>query len=603
MRVFALVLAALMVALGTALSACGEDEQQQEQPTVEQADQQAQQAEQQRETAATAQRAAEQQSTAERDAQTEEQDESTEARQQQTTEAVETDPLLAEARSAFDAWVAELESFEIAIEVDLNLGGLATQIATLVAVRLEPFMALTTIDASSLVEMMSALGGEEPEEPDQALVMNVLISEDSAYLSMPEIDGWIDLSDQIDETLGSLTAMLGSSTDDFTNPNQLGQAFGCVDAVGGSAVEEQYAGEAVWFVECEIDVESLNDAAVRQLRAAGIEVGEAGIESMSLRLAISQETGAPLQVVSTVALRDAFGVGEPESDDGDEDQLGFYVSTVANLVAWNEPIEFPTPEPLVDASILEDFSDSDSDPGSGDIEGSEPPELLSPEELLELASIWVATSDELHVQFAAQAMIDGEARLASTIVRSSRLVGAFETTVNIDDASTFRLLWNRDGIWTSDSEEGGEPVWAPSTPALLGFAGMTVDEFLNDPDRFNLGALEVLLDISWTTRTISGGAPPLYELVIESGPLSPGEARFDQVAEILKADTAELLAESVVITGIDHYSTVVTIVGDDGAVTGRVSRAAFETSAGRVDLVASLDVISDGPIEFSRPPE
>ena len=95
----------------------------------------------------------------------------------------------------------------------------------------------------------------------------------------------------------------------------------------------------------------------------------------------------------------------------------------------------------------------------------------------------------------------------------------------------------------------------------------------------------------------------MYELVIESGPLAPGDTQFDHVVEILKSGTAELLAESVVIESIEYYSTVLTIVGERGELTSQVTTAEFLTGAGRVELVASLNLISNGAIEFSRPPE
>ena len=602
MRALLLLLIAGVVALGMLLAACGGDDEQQ----VQQAQEQTEQAEQTQQSAsgATAERASTGQAQQAQESAAQQVAEDEEAQPEQDDPAEVADPLLAEALAAYEAWSADLETLEMVIDIDLNLGGLSTQLVTNVMVRLEPFMALTTIDASSLFAIAEDLADDQTDDQpvlDEPLLMQVLISQDTAYLSMPQFGGWIDLSDQFEEALAGLTAMLGTSPDNLANPDQFRQAFDCIDAVGGSVTEGSHDGEDVWLIECLIDVDALNDVAAAQLRAQGIEVTEAGIESMYMRLGISQATGAPVLVESDTTLRDAFGLGDGESDD-DDDQPGFYVSTVAKLVSWNEPVEFPTPEPLVDGAFLGDFGESDSaeSPGSYSA-GDEPPELLTQQELLELASVWAATADELHIQFLAQAVIDGEPRLASTIVRESRTQGAFETVVNIDDASTFRLLWNRDGIWTSDSEENGEPVWAPSTPALLGFAGMTVDQFLANPDRLNLGPLHSLLEISWLTRTVQGNLPPIYDLVIESGPLAPGDPLFDLVAEILKDGTAELLAESVVIESIDHYSTVLTIQGDDGELMSQVSTAEFQTGAGRAELVASLTLVDSGVLEFSRP--
>ncbi len=606
MRALFFLLIVSVVAVGTLFAACGgDDEPSQTQPEQQQTAQAARS-----DDAGSTQRPA-------TTARTQSAQESAERGETQATEQVEAqpeagseldDPLFAEALAAFEAWAAGLESFEMAVDVDINLGGLSSQLETMILVQVEPFMALTTIDASSLFGMVSSLAEDEEASLDEPLLMRVLISEDAAYLSMPQIGGWIDLSNQFEETLGSLTGLLGTNPEDLTDPNQFGQAFGCIETVGGSIAEGQHGGEPVWIVDCLIEVDLLNASAEGQLRSQGIDVTEAGIDTMRLRLTVSQTSGAPVLVETDARLRDAFALSDGLSDGSDdadgagEDAPEFYVSTMASLLRWNEPVEFPTPEPLVDGSLLEDFEEPSAAASPGGFGSSdEPPELLTPEQLLELASIWVANVGELQIEFVAQAVIDGEARLASTIVRSSRVQGAFETTVNIDGESTFRLLWNRDGIWTSDIEEDGEPIWAPSNPALLGFAGMTVDDFLADPDRLTLDPLHALLNISWATRTIEGSGPPVYELVIESGPLSPEDERFEQVSEILKADTAELLAESVTVESIEHYSTIITMRGNDGQITGQVTTAEFETNAGWVELVASLNLISDGPIEFSRP--
>jgi hypothetical protein len=604
MRALFLFLIAAVVALGALLVACSGDEEQQQQAQPVQ-----QQTRQTEQSAASQRPAAEQQSqpaqeSAEQDGQ--QAAEQTQAQTDETDDPRAEDPLFDEAQDAFESWTASLESFEVTIDVDLNLGGLSSQVESSILVQLEPFTALTTIDASSLFAMAGDLI-EDAADDDQAgldepLLMQFLISEDAAYISMPQLAGWIDVSDQFGETLGGLTAMLGASPDDLTNPDQLGQAFACIEALGGSIAEGRHAGQTVWIVECMIDVDQLNSAAEQQLRAQGIDLSDGGIESLRLRLAISQISGAPLVIESHATLSDAFGLSDAQSDDADSEGPEFFVSTVTNLVAWNEPIEFPAPEPLIDGSLLEGLFESVSEATSDGFQADQdPPELLTTEELLELATTWAANADELHVEYVAQAVIDGEARLASTIVRGSRIVGAFETSVNIDEASMFRLLWNRDGIWTSDSEEDGEPIWTPSNPALLGFAGMTVDEFLANPDRLNLDPLQALLGISWATRTIEGGRPPMYELVIESGPLTREDPNFEHVTEILKADTAELLAESVSVDSIEHYSTVITIRGTDGQVAGQVTTAEFHTNAGRVELVANLSLVGVGPIDFSRP--
>ncbi len=613
MRALFTLLIAGLVALGAVLVGCdgGDDQQQQEQQAQQsgEAEQRAQSDQAAGSDRATAVQRSTQSSQAGQADQASSQQEVQQDQPQRTATDATIEGPIAEATAAFEAWAADLESLVYEINVDFNLGGLASVIDSTIVAQLEPLYVWATIDASSLFTQTAMLFDDQSDQADQSLeplIMQILISEDAAYVSMPQVEGWIDLTDDFDGSLGELTAMLGGNPEDFADPASQGQALSCVEAVGGSVTEGNHAGERVWVVECEIDVESLDDATVALLRERGIEVGDAGIERMHMMLTISQNSGAPLLVESHVTLQDAFGLSvASDEQSGDEDAPRFYVSTSAMLASWNEPIEFPTPEPLIDGSFLDVLGDSPSSSGasSGSDLGSssEPPELLSTEELLGLATEWVAAADELNMQFVAQAVIDGEARLASTIVLGSRTQGAFETYVSIDDASTFRLLWNRDGIWTSDTEVDGEPIWAPSNPALLGFAGQTVDELLATPDRLYLEPFASLLDFAWLTRTIQGSRPAVYELVIETGYLTPEDPFFNEIVVILKGETAELLAESVYIESIDHYSTVLTVIGDSGQVTSQITTAEFQTDAGRVELVASLNIVSNGPIEFSTP--
>ena len=43
------------------------------------------------------------------------------------------------------------------------------------------------------------------------------------------------------------------------------------------------------------------------------------------------------------------------------------------------------------------------------------------------------------------------------------------------------------------------------------------------------------------------------------------------------------------------------MVGENGQVTSQITTAEFQTDAGRVELVSSLNIVSNGPIEFSTP--
>ena len=582
-----------VLALAALFVACSGDDEQQPQQQSQQVEQTAQPSEQSAARSTPQPEQQVQQSAQQSTPQTSEQEESA----QQRDETAHEDPLAAEAWAAYSAWLDNLETFEMALDLDLNLGVFAAQIEAMVAARIEPFQVLATIDATSLMAMAEELADDEQAGLDEPLIMQMLISESTAYLTMPQLGGWIDLSEEFADTLGGLSAMLGMDIEELADTNQFGQPFDCLNIVGGSVTEGRYGEHDIWLIDCEIDVEALDAATAQLLSEAGIVLEEAGIESMSMRLGISRATGAPVMMDSHAVLRDEFGLGGDDASD-DEPPV-FYISAVAELTSWNEPIEFPTPEPLVDGSMFEAAANGGSLPTNG--AGGEPPELLSEQELLDLVLTWSAQVDELHVQFIAQALIDGEPHRASTSIRASRSRGIFETSVNVDDSGAFRLLWNRDGIWTSDTEADGEAVWSPSSPALLGFAAQTIDEFLADPDPLILQPLSALLEFAWLSRTIEGDRPPVYELVVEGGVFESGDEHHAHVVELLKNDMAELLAESVVIETVDFYSTTLTINGNSGAVASQVTTAEFETSAGRVELVASVDVVSTGPIEFSQP--
>lgn len=597
MRVM-LLLGAGLVALVLVLSGCGGDE---EQPQPQQAQQAPSASEQQEETAARPQPERAAQSTeaqAEQDQAVAEQEQADTAPQEEDA-ARFSDPLLAEAYAAFIAWSEGLESIDIDVQAEFNLAGLAAQMSASVSAQFEPLTVLTSLDATELLAMFGGGPDADEDAEEQLLIMAILLTEDGVYMTMPQAGGWIDLTGEADGVFEGLTGMLGGDPSQLADPDQLGLAFGCIEAVSGSVSVGSHDGQPAWVVDCEIDVDALTAEAAAALQEQGLELVDVGIDSMHLHMAISQESGAPLLVRTDATLRDAFGFSDDEGDDESEPQ--FYINTTTHLRSWNEPIDFPVPEPIVDGSLVDLFSDSsDSDFSAAD---AAPPELLDAEQLLDLSASWADNRDELDLQFVTQAVIDGESRLAATTVRGSRSQGVFETSVNIDDNSSFRLYWNRDGIWVSDAEENGEPIWVRSNPALLGFAGKTVDDFLAEPDRLTYEPFRDLLGFSWVTRTIEGGRPPVYELVIESGYQIPGDEHFELIAELLRADTAELLADSIRIEEIDYYSVVITLMGDDGELVSQVTTAEFVTDAGRVELLASLNLVSDGPIAFSAPPE
>jgi len=85
--------------------------------------------------------------------------------------------------------------------------------------------------------------------------------------------------------------LLGANPTELADRDQLGQTFGCVDVVGGSTTEGQNAGEPVCLVDCIVDVESLDESAEQQLQEWSIDARAGEINSMELRLTVSQASG------------------------------------------------------------------------------------------------------------------------------------------------------------------------------------------------------------------------------------------------------------------------------------------------------------------------
>ncbi len=516
---------------------------------------------------------------------------------------------LAEAEAAYLAWSEQLETMVMDIRLDLSLGVLSTELPGSISMQVEPLVMLVSLDASGVTGILMPTNGED--ESADSLLMHVLISEDAAYMSMPELGGWIDLSADLETALSGLSATLGADPTSLVDADQLAQAIQCAATVGGDVTVAQVDGEDVWVIDCRIDAEAMNEASADLLAEFGIDPVEAGIESLSLSMIVSQETGAPLRMESVQTLDDSlrFGMAGDGAEDGDEgEESGFSVTTVMTLRSFNEPVEFPSPEPLIDGSLLGLGGDSQSaegagSPGSDESSGADFDELPSADALYDLAEAWAMSQDELHMELVVDALIDGDMRTSTSEVLSSRTQGKFETVVHVDENGPFRLLWTRDGIWTSDADVAGQPSWVASSPALLGFDGASVDDFLANPDRLNLEPLRPLVGQAWVSREIKGDEPPLFEVGIEWGFVESDSQHFDRLADVLKGVLAELLAESIVIESIDYYSTTLTMVGDAGEVSGQVTTAEIVSNAGPVQFDAQLRMLPGRPVSFSPAPE
>ena len=167
-------------------------------------------------------------------------------RQRRDDAAAPLDGVAAEASAAFEAWAENLESFVFEVVVDFDLGLFAFESVSRIAAQLNPYTVWATIDASSLFGQAMIGADEEADDAAEPLVMHLLISDEVAFISMPQVDGWIDLGGEFEEVVGELTTLLGADSQEFADPASFGQALDCLQTLGGSISTASHEGEAVW---------------------------------------------------------------------------------------------------------------------------------------------------------------------------------------------------------------------------------------------------------------------------------------------------------------------------------------------------------------------
>ena len=497
--------------------------------------------------------------------------------------------MLAEAAAASRAWSDGVETIVLDTLTDVALGALAFEFQMTMSIQLSP------LTAHAVLIGLDLFGGTEQQEAAADLLdgsIELIITEGSLFLRLPEADGWIDAGADADGALAALPLGIDTDVSALSGLDQFDQTFACVDAAGGVIVEDTYEGEDVWIVECEVDVDAISEAVAGQLADAGLGADDLGYESMHQRLILRRPSGRAVLVENTMTLSDAEAMGL--FGGGDESPV---VRTVMRVISVNEPLTLPDPVPLIDIDAFEAMEEEPS------AQEYEPAPLPTAAELLALAAGWQAAVDEIAVGFSIEAEIDGEQRRASGVRKSSRSGAAFETEVEIDDSGTHGLLWTSDGAWTVSP--GG--VWMESSAVALGFGSLTVEQFLANPDRLNLSPLGALADDAASiARTEIGGRPTEYEVGFYEFGLEAGDERFEAIANILKAEIAELVGDGVGIERIEIFEATLTLQSSEeaeGMFVSLVIYAEFESSAGWVYLNASRDSLNlDGaPLLFSEP--
>ena len=269
-------------------------------------------------------------------------------------------------------WAAQLTSFEMQLEVAVDVEGFAFEQSMLMQVELEPLQMYvrTEIDLGDLFgglmgdpESEDADGYAEDGESEDAdgytedgeseaprMAIRMLLLEEGAYFS-PSEEGWLAVP--TDELFGTEFSMLtGGLSEDSTAimAAQTEAALLCAAATGGSVTEGELDGAPVWIVSCDVDIDAM--AALLEVFEAlgqapagvpGMPLDQAldQLESLAYTVQIDRRNGALLTFDVAMAL-------SGEALDEGEDSGRTTVHTSGRTTAWNQPIEFPTPEPLIE---------------------------------------------------------------------------------------------------------------------------------------------------------------------------------------------------------------------------------------------------------------
>lgn len=269
-------------------------------------------------------------------------------------------------------WSAQLTSFEMRLSVATEVEGFAFNQSVFLQTQLEPLQLYMEIDIGDLVgaitgpaEDADSAATDEPaaDEPPPATI-RMLLLDDRAYLSLSE-DGWaaVPAGDLFGANLSALT---GGLSDDAAAAitAQADLALLCAELIGGSVLEGELDGAPVWIVSCDVDADAM--AAIldamqllgQAALPAGLPVDQAldAIETLSYTVHISQNDGALLAFNVALTL-DGDLLNEEQTDQAAQNaqnaqgaqSIGrMTVATTGRLTAWNQPITFPTPEPLIE---------------------------------------------------------------------------------------------------------------------------------------------------------------------------------------------------------------------------------------------------------------
>ena len=268
---------------------------------------------------------------------------------------------LAEITALNAAWSEQITSLEMHSVVTLESDLLNFEQTIKLWMQLEPlrmymetelpnfFAGIAADFADEGGEQEGAEGDADADTPPPSFVMKILINEDGIFMEPPESEGWVRVPDEGFD-ISQVMALGGGLGDEITDAISAEAPLLCAEISNGTVTEEELDGRPVWLVSCDVELDAV-DEVIAALHASGAGAAGLGmplagegvpeIQAMSFMVWIDRETGAVPAFNSVMSVSDGM-----TQDDGEQGVVS--ISTVASLIAWNSPIEFPLPEPLIE---------------------------------------------------------------------------------------------------------------------------------------------------------------------------------------------------------------------------------------------------------------
>ena len=480
-----------------------------------------------------------------------------------------------------EGWASQLETLTLEARSSSGRGDRCTEFAVNVAIQLDPLSAWAVGDFAPL---FSRLTGLPLAESDQPILMQEYSLNERASSTVTGLDGWVGpLWHWAHDFEGIIHQYFGIRPSFFALLGRIQRDLKCATYEGGTIVEDRYEGEAVWVVTCPTDVDSVMPF-----------VGGYFNDDYALttaRVTISQANGAPLLSEYRRAVR---------YDDG---SIG-KGSTRIVLTSWNEPIDFPTPEPYVEYTEYEQLLER--------LRVS----AATPERVIDLAERWLEGQDRIESTVKLRLEIDGAEHESHSTMRESRSLGAFERTWMVEEQLSSnssawkpgrRLFWNRDEFWVSEADVDGAPVWTSSTPTANGFGEMTVDELLAERPWIDLQLFRDLLELSESATVTPGNGWLEFQVQLTVGGIEPEDEHFDRVVALLMPALSELEYGDLAVRRIDSF-VIDVLLNHSGRLgpLAQIAEAEFLSDSGMIKLwtlwaASNLYELIQQPFTFPSP--